>query len=295
MNAYLAIDLGAESGRVMLGTLADGRVTLEEIHRFPNRSLTENGHLHWDLAHLQGEIFAGLEKAAAHGTSIAGISTDSWGVDYVLLDRAGKPLGNPYCYRDARTHDATARLFKKLPFAEIYHETGIQFMTINTIYHLEAQQHDDPSVLANAGHFLNIADYFNAQLCGVAAAEQSLASTTQVYNPRTQAWSEKIAATLGLKKSLFPARRAQRHGPRPGNRHARAASGAGAGESRRLVLARHRRGRRRCPPPPATTGPISAPAPGRSSARNCPPQSSPTPRARRASPTKSASAAPFAS
>jgi rhamnulokinase len=204
MNAYLAIDLGAESGRVMLGTLADGRVALEEIHRFPNRSLTEDGHLHWDLAHLQGEIFAGLEKAAARGTPIAGISTDSWGVDYVLLDREGKALGNPYCYRDARTHEATGRLFKKLPFAEIYQETGIQFMTINTIYHLEAQQHDNPSVLANADHFLNIADYFNAQLCGVGAAEQSLASTTQVYNPRTQAWSEKIAATLGLKKSLFP-------------------------------------------------------------------------------------------
>jgi rhamnulokinase len=204
MNAYLAVDLGAESGRVMLGTLAEGRVTLEEIHRFPNRSRTESGHLHWDLPHLQDEIFAGIEKAAARNIPIAGVSTDSWGVDYVLLDKSGKALGNPYCYRDARTAESPARLFKKMPFAGIYQETGIQFMTINTIYHLEAQQHDDPSVLAAADHFLNIADYFNAQLCGVGVAEQSLASTTQVYNPRTQAWSEKIGATLGLKKSLFP-------------------------------------------------------------------------------------------
>lgn len=201
---YLAVDLGAESGRVMLGTLQEGRVSLEEIHRFPNRTLTAGKHLHWDLDHLQTAIFDGIEKAAARGLPIAGISTDSWGVDYVLLDAKGAALGNPYCYRDAWTHDATARLFKKLPFADIYQETGIQFMTINTIYHLEAQQHEDPVVLTSADHFLNIADYFNAQLSGVEAAEQSLASTTQVYNPRTQAWSEKIVAALGFKRSLLP-------------------------------------------------------------------------------------------
>jgi len=204
MNAYLAVDLGAESGRVMLGVLDGGRLQLEEIHRFPNRSLSENGHLFWDLPHLQGEIFAGIEKAAARGLLIAGISTDSWGVDYVLLDAKGNPIGNPYCYRDARTHAAVERLHQAMPFAEIYAETGIQFMTINTIYHFEAQQHADPSVFAGADRFLNIADYFNALLGGEPAAEQSLASTTQLYNPRTQAWSEKIAAALGVKKSLFP-------------------------------------------------------------------------------------------
>jgi len=201
---YLAVDLGAESGRVMLGTLDDGRVALEEIHRFPNRTLTVGKHLHWDLDHLQTAIFLGVEKAAARGLPIAGISTDSWGVDYVLLDAKGAAISNPYCYRNPWTHDATARLFKKLPFADIYQETGIQFMTINTIYHLEAQQHEDPVVLSSADHFLNIADYFNAQLSGVEAAEQSLASTTQVYNPRTQAWSEKIVSALGFKRSLLP-------------------------------------------------------------------------------------------
>ena len=201
---YLAVDLGAESGRVMLGTLAEGRVTLEDLHRFPNRVLTIKGHLHWDLAHLEKEIFAGLEKAAARNVPISGISTDSWGVDYVLLDVKGKPLGEPYCYRDARTAESPGRLFKHLPFAEIYQETGIQFMTINTLFHFEAQQHEDRAVFAGADHFLNIADYFNARLSGIEAAEESLASTTQLYNPKTRSWSEKLISTLGLKESLFP-------------------------------------------------------------------------------------------
>jgi rhamnulokinase len=201
---YLAVDLGAESGRVMLGTLDEGRVSLEEIHRFPNRVLTVDGHLHWDLAHLEKEIFAGLEKAAQRNVPISGISADSWGVDYVLLDAQGKALGQPYCYRDARTAESPHRLFKKLPFTEIYGETGIQFMTINTVYHFEAQQHEDPSIFAEANHFLNTADYFNALFSGVEAAEQSLASTTQLYNPKTRTWSDKLISTLGLKKSLFP-------------------------------------------------------------------------------------------
>jgi rhamnulokinase len=201
---YLAIDLGAESGRVMLGTLADGRLVLEEIHRFPNRVLKENGHLHWDLPHLDKEIFAGLEKAAQRGLPISGVSADSWGVDYVLLDAEGKALANPYCYRDGRTRESPARLFKKLPLSEIYAETGIQFMTINTLFHLEAQQYEDPAVLSGADHFLTTADYFNARLSGVEVVEQSLASTTQIYNPRTREWSDKIVSVLGLSPSLFP-------------------------------------------------------------------------------------------
>ena len=201
---YLAIDLGAESGRVMLGTLEGDRVALEEVHRFPNHVLTAGKHLHWDLPHLEKEIFRGLESAAQRGVPISGISADSWGVDYVLLDAKGRVLGQPYCYRDPRTAGSPARLFKKLPLAEIYQETGIQFMTINTLFHLEAQQHEDPAVLSGADHFLNIADYFNARLSGVEAAEQSLASTTQLYNPKTRGWSDKLIATLGLSRSLFP-------------------------------------------------------------------------------------------
>jgi rhamnulokinase len=201
---YLAVDLGAESGRVMLGTFNGQTIALEEIHRFPNRVIKAGGHIHWDLSHLEKEIFAGLEKAAERGVPVSGISTDSWGVDYVQLDAKGHELGQPFCYRDSRTAESPARLFKKLPFAEIYQETGIQFMAINTLFHFEAQQHEDASVLSKADHFLNIADYFNARLSGVEAAEQSLASTTQLYNPQTHAWSDKLIATLGLKSSFFP-------------------------------------------------------------------------------------------
>ena len=201
---YLAVDLGAESGRVMLGTLEKGRVSLEEIHRFPNRVIKDGEHIHWDLDHLEKEIFAGIEKGAARKVSIAGISTDSWGVDYVLLDAKGNVLGQPYCYRDVRVNESPARLFKKLPFADIYAETGIQFMAINTLFHFEAQQHADPAVFAKADHFLNIADYFNARFSGVEVVEESMASTTQLYNPKTHAWSDRLIEELGVKKSLFP-------------------------------------------------------------------------------------------
>jgi rhamnulokinase len=201
---YLAVDLGAESGRIMLGTLENGRVALEEIHRFPNITLKEGKHLHWDLANLDREIFAGLDKAAARNVPIAGISTDSWGVDYVLLDAKGNVLGQPYCYRDERSKGGSERFLKVMPFTEVYAETGIQFMGINTIYHFEAQQHADKTVFANADHFLHIADYFNARFSGVEAVEESMASTTQMYNPKTRNWSDKIIAALGIKKSLFP-------------------------------------------------------------------------------------------
>lgn len=201
---YLAVDLGAESGRVMLGSLEDAKLSLEEVHRFPNGAVTKEGSLFWDLAHLEKEILLGLEKAAHYNVTISGISADSWGVDYVLLDAKGQPISQPYCYRDGRTAEAMTRLFKKISFSEIYAETGIQLMSINTIFHFEAETHEHRERLALVDHFLNIADYFNARLSGVAAAEQSLASTTQLYNPQKQAWSERLIDVLGFPKALFP-------------------------------------------------------------------------------------------
>jgi rhamnulokinase len=201
---YLAVDLGGESGRVILGHLDDGQLDLEEIHRFPNNGVPRPQGLCWDLDRLEREIFHGLEKGGQRGFPIAGISTDSWGVDYVLLDERNQPLAEPYCYRDPRTDSSVARFSRKVPFPEVYAETGIQLMQINTIFQFEAQQHDDPGVLPGAHHFLNIGDYFNARFSGVAAAERSLASTTQLYNPRTGTWSDKLIAALGLSPKLFP-------------------------------------------------------------------------------------------
>jgi rhamnulokinase len=188
----------------MLGRLKDGHLTLEEVHRFPNRSYAQWARLFWDFAHLENEIFAGVRKAAARGEPIDGISTDSWAVDYVLLDAQGTRLADPHCYRDPWTADATKRLLARVPFAEIYHETGIQFMALNTIFHLEAQQFEAPGELARADHFLMIADYFNAQFSGVEVVDASNASTTQVYEPRRGEWSEKLLAALQLPRTLFP-------------------------------------------------------------------------------------------
>ena len=201
---YLAVDLGAESGRVMLGTLDGEKLSLQEIHRFANKSGVRAGHLRWDLAQLEAAIAMGLEKAAGLRLPIAGVSTDSWGVDYVLCNSKGEALSEPVCYRDSRTDKSPERLFQKLPFAGIYAETGIQFMAINTLFQLEAEQSQNATGLSQASRFLLIADYLNARLCGVEVAEQSLASTTQIYDPRSGTWSEKLTALLGLKSSFFP-------------------------------------------------------------------------------------------
>ncbi len=158
---YLAVDLGAESGRVMLGTLSEGRLSLEEVHRFPNKVVQVEGRLTWDLPKLEAQIFAGLEKAAERGLPVASLSADSWGVDYVLLNRQGEALRAPTCYRDPRTAESPARLFLKISLSEIYAETGIQFMAINTLFQFEAEQRDQTSPLSRADRFLAIADYFN--------------------------------------------------------------------------------------------------------------------------------------
>ncbi|HUB65854.1 MAG TPA: rhamnulokinase family protein [Candidatus Methylacidiphilales bacterium] len=203
-SSYLAVDLGAESGRVMLGTLDQDRLALEEIDRFPNGPVAKGAGLFWDLAKLEKEIFAGIEKAARRGAPIAGLSANSWGVDYVLLGDNNEPVTEARCYRDPRNNASVPRLSQKISPAGIYAETGIQLMAINTLFQLEAGLHADPGLFQKARHFLNIADYFNARFSGVAAAEQSLASTTEIYNPQRHAWSEKLIATLGLPGSFFP-------------------------------------------------------------------------------------------
>ena len=201
---YLAVDLGAESGRVILGTLNAGKISLEEIHRFPNTAVFISNGWRWNILQLFAEIKTGLKKAAARNLPIRGISTDSWGVDYVLL-KGNEPMLTPsYQYRDARTDGAYEQMENLLKREDIFEETGIQFMTINTL----CQFYDDLTrrrgVLDAADGFLNIADYFNYQLSGKRASEVSLASTTQLYNPRTKQWSNLILTSLGLKKSFFP-------------------------------------------------------------------------------------------
>jgi rhamnulokinase len=197
---YLACDLGADSGRLMLGTLDHGKISLEELHRFPNGPVKTAGALHWNIDSLFNELQTGLKKAAARRLPIASVSTDSWGVDYVLYDGQGQILPPVWHYRDARTAAGVKYAKARVDWPTIYAETGIQFMALNTIYQLAAEP---PERLAGAKQLLLIGDAFNYFCSGVAKNEVSLASTTQLYNPQTRTWSKKLFAALGLREGLF--------------------------------------------------------------------------------------------
>jgi rhamnulokinase len=197
---YLACDLGADSGRLILGTLEGGKITLEELHRFPTGATKVAGALHWEFDRLLNELKTGLGKAAARKLPIASISTDSWGVDYVIYDERGLPLPPVWCYRDSRTAQGVETVKEKIEWPVIFAETGIQFMALNTIYQIATEP---PARLARAKHILLIGDAVNFFCSGVARNEVSLASTTQLYNPTHKRWSRKLFAALGLREDLF--------------------------------------------------------------------------------------------
>ncbi len=207
-NTYLACDLGAESGRVMIGNLSSGssgdRLTLEEIHRFPTGGMRIAGSLRWDMLRIFEELKAGMRKVAARGIAVDSVSTDSWGVDYALM-RANEPmLSVPFHYRDNRMDGGYERAFALISADEIFEESGIQFMLINTLFQLHADQAIRPELLQLAERFLPIGDYVNWLFSGVVKAEESMASTTQLWNPRTKSWSSKIIERLGIPRHLFP-------------------------------------------------------------------------------------------
>jgi len=197
---YLACDLGADSGRLILGTLDNGKISLEELHRFPTGATKVAGALHWEFDRLLNELKTGLKKAAAKNLPIASISTDSWGVDYVVYDERGLPVSPVWCYRDPRTAQGVEVVKGKLEWPAIFAETGIQFMALNTLYQIATEPAER---LAKAKHLLLIGDAFNFFCSGVARNEVSLASTTQLYNPTDKGWSKKLFAVLGLREDLF--------------------------------------------------------------------------------------------
>lgn len=202
---YIGCDLGAESGRVMLGTLESGRLKLEEIHRFSNGPVAVSGTLRWDMLRIFEELKTGLRKLAQRRLrGISSISCDSWGVDYVLMAGSEPMVGLPFHYRDARTEKAYERAFAVMSADEIFQETGIQFMTLNTLYQLHADLLERPAILAAADQFLNVGDYFNYLFSGVRTAEESLASTTQCYNPFRRGWSDLILSKFGFPAKIFP-------------------------------------------------------------------------------------------
>ncbi len=204
MKHFLAFDLGASSGRAILGNFDGKTIELEELHRFANGPHEVEGHLYWDIHTLFGEIREGLRKALATGKAIDGIGIDTWGVDLCYLGQDGKLLGLPHHYRDPRTDDVMPWTFQRIPREEVYRETGIQFMNLNTIFQLSASLRDGEEALQKADKLLFIPNALTYLLCGKVAAEYSIATTSQLFNPHTGDWSWKIIDALGLKRSLFP-------------------------------------------------------------------------------------------
>ncbi len=201
---YVACDLGAESGRVILGTLTDGKLALQEVHRFANHAVKLAGSMRWNIVGIFEELKVGIRKVAQQGIEPAGLSVDSWGVDYVLMG-AGQPLiALPHHYRDPRTNSTFADTLDEVGSEAIFAETGIQFMSLNTIYQLLDDRNTSPGLLQLADRFLNIADYLNYLFSGAAKSEVSLASTTQLYNPQTSSWSDKLIETCGFRREMFP-------------------------------------------------------------------------------------------
>jgi rhamnulokinase len=204
-RVYLAVDLGAESGRVIAGVLSDGQVRLEEIHRFPNGPVMLAGTRRWNVLGLWQEIQNGLRMAAdRHGERVISVGVDTWGVDYVLLSRREELLGLPYHYRDPRTEGIMEHSFTRVPQAEIFSETGLQFMPINTLYQVIAMQLNDPELLGRADRFLLMPDFFHWLLCGSKVVEFTNATTTQFYHPLNRDWSRNLLRKFDIPDGMFP-------------------------------------------------------------------------------------------
>jgi rhamnulokinase len=195
---FLAFDMGAESGRAVLGTLDNGKLTLDVKHRFANPTGRLGGHLYWNLLTQWEELKIGLRNVA--GTKLDGIGVDTWGVDFALLADDGSVLGNPFHYRDTRTDGAMERAFAKVPREKIFEATGVQFMQINSLYQLMATSRTH---LSEGKTLLFMPDLFNYLFTGVAKSEFSIASTSQMYDPRKKQWAKDLLDKLGLPTNLL--------------------------------------------------------------------------------------------
>jgi rhamnulokinase len=200
---YLAVDIGASSGRHILAHLEDGKMILEEIHRFPNGMVPRDGENVWDVDELFAQIKLGMKKCAEAGKIPASIGIDTWGVDFVLLDEAGERIGNAVAYRDGRTKGMDEEVYKIIPEEELYARTGIQKAIFNTIYQLMALKTKKPEQLARAKTLLMMPDYFHYLLCGVAATEYTNATTGQLVSPETKDWDMELIDRLGFPKKIF--------------------------------------------------------------------------------------------
>src|SRR5271165_1926107 len=201
---YLALDLGAESGRGILGHFDGSRLALEEIHRFPNGPVRLLDTLYWDLPRLFEEIKSALRKAYANSSDLDGVGVDTWGPDFALIGRGNTLLGMPVHYRDARTNGMIELATRAISRERIYEITGVQFLPFNTLYQLLALKECGSPHLEIAEMLLMMPDLLGWLMTGYRAGERTNASTTQLLNPQTGAWSLELCQTLGLPHAVLP-------------------------------------------------------------------------------------------
>ena len=203
MKYYLAVDIGASSGRLILGHREEGKMILEEVHRFGNGMEMQNGHLTWDVDQLFAEIITGMKKCAELGKFPESIGVDTWAVDFVLLDAQDQRIGDAVGYRDHRTQGMDQKVYEVIGEEKLYLRTGIQKQPFNTIYQLMAVKEQTPEQMEQAETLLMIPDYLHFLLSGQKVTEYTNASTTQLLDPQTKDWDWDLIDRLGYKRELF--------------------------------------------------------------------------------------------
>lgn len=202
-EAYLAVDFGGGSGRVIAGYPAEGRLQLETVYRFPNRQVRMGGHIYWDFLSLFEDMKQGIRMAVDKGYRIKSVGIDTWGVDFGLIDKQGNLLGNPVCYRDSRTDGMPEQVFARIDPSAHYAVAGTQVMAINTLFQLYAMKQEGSPLLDVADRLLFMPDLFSYFLTGVANNEYSIASTSELMDIRACRWNESLMRELGLPEHLF--------------------------------------------------------------------------------------------
>ena len=200
---FFAVDLGATSGRTILGSINEGKLQQRELTRFPNHIIQTGGHFYWDIYALYHEIIRGLKVVANEGIQLTSIGIDTWGVDFVCVGKDGGLLRNPYCYRDPHTEGAMEDYFKRIPKERVYEKTGIQFMNFNSLFQLSAMRNHNDSALEVADKILFIPDALMYMLTGKAVCEYTILSTSQMLDPRTKRIDPELIEALGLKEEQF--------------------------------------------------------------------------------------------
>ena len=203
MRYYLAVDIGASSGRHILGHVEHGKIVLEEVYRFSNRMVPKNGHQCWELDRLYQNILEGLKACKAAGKIPETMGIDTWAIDFVLLSGNGDVLGDTVAYRDSRTEGMRQLVERRLPFDEHYAITGIQYQPFNTVYQLMALKQQHPEQLEQAERFLMVPEYFNYRLTGKQMNEYTNATSTALVDARSKQWSTEILKRLELPEKLF--------------------------------------------------------------------------------------------